>query len=104
MFMHLESDVRSSFGRMSIKVTSHRKFKVTDRQGFLPELTVTDSVTLIGIVTQRSGIMLYALISILIFFWIVGFIANIGGPLIHTLLVLAVAIFLFDMITGRRAA
>jgi hypothetical protein len=48
--------------------------------------------------------MLYTLISILVFFWILGLIANVGGPLIHTLLVLAVAIFLFDMITGRRAA
>ncbi|MBU6455673.1 MAG: lmo0937 family membrane protein [Cyanobacteria bacterium REEB67] len=47
--------------------------------------------------------MLYTLISILILLWIVGLVSNIGGPLIHTLLVLAVAIFLFNVIAGRRA-
>jgi hypothetical protein len=47
--------------------------------------------------------MLYTIISILVFFWIVGLVSNIGGPFIHTLLVIAVAIFLFNVITGRRA-
>ncbi|MBU6454029.1 MAG: lmo0937 family membrane protein [Cyanobacteria bacterium REEB67] len=47
--------------------------------------------------------MIYTLISLLVFFWIVGLVAHIGGSFIHTLLVLAVAIFLFNVITGRRA-
>jgi hypothetical protein len=47
--------------------------------------------------------MIYTLISLLFFFWLVGLVAHIGGSFIHTLLVLAVAIFLFDLITGRRS-
>jgi Family of unknown function (DUF5670) len=47
--------------------------------------------------------MIYTLISLLFFFWLVGLVAHIGGGFIHTLLVLAVAIFLFDLITGRRS-
>jgi hypothetical protein len=47
--------------------------------------------------------MLYTILSLLVFFWIIGLVANIGGPFIHTLLVIALAIFLFDMISGRRA-
>jgi hypothetical protein len=46
--------------------------------------------------------MIYTLISLLFFFWLVGLVAHIGGGFVHTLLVLAIAIFLFDMITGRR--
>jgi hypothetical protein len=48
--------------------------------------------------------MIYTLISLLFFFWLVGLVAHIGGSFIHALLVLAIAIFLFDLITGRRSA
>ncbi|MBU6452359.1 MAG: lmo0937 family membrane protein [Cyanobacteria bacterium REEB67] len=48
--------------------------------------------------------MIYTLISLLFFLWLVGLVSHIGGGFIHTLLVLAIAIFLFDMITGRRSA
>ena len=48
--------------------------------------------------------MLYTIISILVVLWLVGFFfAHVGG-LIHLLLVAAVVVFLFNMITGRRAA
>jgi hypothetical protein len=46
--------------------------------------------------------MLYALISLLILFWLVGLVAHIGGGLIHMLLVVALCLFLFNIITGRR--
>jgi Family of unknown function (DUF5670) len=45
--------------------------------------------------------MIYTLISLLFFFWLVGLVAHIGGSFVHTLLVLAIAIFLFDLFTGR---
>jgi hypothetical protein len=48
--------------------------------------------------------MIYTLISILVLFWIIGLVAHIGGGLIHTLLVLAIAIFIFNLVTGRSAA
>ncbi|MBU3155538.1 lmo0937 family membrane protein [Clostridium estertheticum] len=40
--------------------------------------------------------------SIVVFFWVVGFILKIGGGLIHMLLVLAVIVFLVDKISGKR--
>ncbi len=46
--------------------------------------------------------MLYTLISLLVLFWIVGMVAHVGGGLIHGLLVLALIVFVFDLITGRR--
>ena len=48
--------------------------------------------------------MLYTLISLLVLFWIVGLVAHIGGSLIHGLLVLALIIFIFNFITGRKTS
>ena len=40
--------------------------------------------------------------GVIVFFWILGLIFRIGGKLIHLLLILAVASFLFDFIFGRK--
>ncbi|GCD08880.1 MULTISPECIES: lmo0937 family membrane protein [Clostridium] len=39
--------------------------------------------------------------GILIIFWLLGLVLNIGGGLIHALIVIAVILFVFDVI-GRR--
>ena len=48
--------------------------------------------------------MLYSIIALLLAFWIVGLLMHVGGGLIHTLLVLALVVFVYDMITGRSTA
>jgi len=48
--------------------------------------------------------MLYTIVAILVILWLVGFIANIGGGLIHALIVIALVIFIYNLITGRKAA
>ncbi len=48
--------------------------------------------------------MIYTLISLLVLFWLVGFVAHIGGSLIHTLLVLALIVFVFNLVTGRKTS
>ena len=40
--------------------------------------------------------------GVVVFFWLLGFIFKIGGGLIHVLLVVAVAIFIFDFVFGRK--
>ena len=45
--------------------------------------------------------MLYTLISLLLLFWVAGLVMHIGGAFIHTLLMVALAIFVFNFITGR---
>ena len=45
--------------------------------------------------------MLYTLISLLVLFWLIGFVAHIGGSFIHALLVLALVLFVFNLFTGR---
>ena len=40
--------------------------------------------------------------GLVVFFWLLGFLFKIGGGMIHLLLVIAVIVFLFDMVTRRR--
>lgn len=46
--------------------------------------------------------MLWTLLLILIILWVVGFATDLVGSLIHILLVVAAAVFLVDLIRGRR--
>jgi hypothetical protein len=47
--------------------------------------------------------MLYTIAVILVILWVIGFVAvPMGGSLIHLLLVIAVIVVLFQLISGRR--
>lgn len=48
--------------------------------------------------------MLYTILAILLVLWLIGLVAEIGGGLIHLLLVAALVVFLFSLFTGRRHA
>lgn len=47
--------------------------------------------------------MLWTVIAILVVLWLLGLLAHIGGGLIHILLVIALVVFIYNMITGRKA-
>ena len=46
--------------------------------------------------------MLWTVIVILFVLWLLGLIGNIGGGLIHLLLVVALIVFIYDMLVRRR--
>ena len=48
--------------------------------------------------------MLWTIFVILVILWLLGFSLNIGGGLIHLLLVIAVIVLVYNLITGRRSA
>jgi hypothetical protein len=48
------------------------------------------------------GGILWTVIVILFVLWLIGLIGHIGGGLIHLLLVIALVLFVFNLITGRR--
>jgi uncharacterized membrane protein len=52
---------------------------------------------------MRRQAMLWTIIVILFLLWLAGFAFSIGGGLIHTLLVIALVLVVFNLITGRRA-
>lgn len=48
--------------------------------------------------------MLWTLLLILLALWVVGLATNVVGGLIHVLLVVALIVFVYQMLTGRRVA
>jgi hypothetical protein len=46
--------------------------------------------------------MLWTIFVILLILWLLGFSLHIGGGLIHILLVIAVIVLIYNLITGRR--
>jgi uncharacterized membrane protein YtjA (UPF0391 family) len=50
----------------------------------------------------RRGDMLWTLIVLLLVFWVLGFAFEVAGGIIHVLLVIALVLFLVNLVTGRR--
>jgi len=48
--------------------------------------------------------MLYTIVAVLIVLWLLGFSMHVGGGLIHALLVIALIVFVFNILSGRRAS
>jgi hypothetical protein len=46
--------------------------------------------------------MLWTLVILLLLFWIIGFAFDVAGGIIHVLLVIALVLFLVNLISGRR--
>ncbi|UTR15404.1 lmo0937 family membrane protein [Salipaludibacillus sp. LMS25] len=47
--------------------------------------------------------MIWTIVGIIILMWLLGFSFEIGGGLIHLLLVIALVVAIINLITGRRA-
>jgi hypothetical protein len=47
--------------------------------------------------------LLWAIIVVLFVLWLLGFALHFGGGLIHLVLVIAVVLIIFNIITGRGA-
>ena len=48
--------------------------------------------------------MLWTLIVVMFILWLLGFSLSIGGSLIHLLLVVALIVLVFNLLSGRRGA
>jgi hypothetical protein len=47
--------------------------------------------------------MIWTILVILLVLWAIGLVTHVAGGLIHILLVVALAIFIYQLLTGRRA-
>lgn len=47
--------------------------------------------------------MLWMILIVLLILWLLGFISNVGGNLIHVLLVVAVIVLIYNVVIGRRS-
>ncbi len=48
--------------------------------------------------------LLWTIIVVLFVLWLIGLLMHIGGALIHILLVIALVVFVINLVTGRRVA
>ena len=46
--------------------------------------------------------MLWTIVAVLVILWLLGFSLSIGGSLIHILLVIALIVFVINLLQGRR--
>ena len=46
--------------------------------------------------------MLWTILVIILILWLIGFLAKLGGGLIHLLLVVAAVVLIIQLVTGRR--
>ncbi|HUC20929.1 MAG TPA: lmo0937 family membrane protein [Candidatus Polarisedimenticolaceae bacterium] len=46
--------------------------------------------------------MIWTIIGVLLVLWILGFIGKVGGGLIHVLLVIALIVFIYDRLAGKK--
>jgi hypothetical protein len=47
--------------------------------------------------------VLWTIVLILVVLWLLGFSFHIGGGLIHILLVVALVVLVYNLVTGRRS-
>jgi hypothetical protein len=48
--------------------------------------------------------MLWTIVALFVILWLLGFSLSIGGSLIHLLLVVALVVFVINLVTARRGA
>jgi hypothetical protein len=48
--------------------------------------------------------MLWTIVALFLILWLLGFSLSIGGSLIHLLLVVALVVFVINLVTARRGA
>jgi hypothetical protein len=46
--------------------------------------------------------MLWTLVVLLLLFWLLGFAFDVAGGIVHVLLVIAVVLFLVNVLSGRK--
>lgn len=46
--------------------------------------------------------MILTIVGILVVLWLAGLLLDVGGSLIHTILVIAGIVFIFNLVTGRN--
>ena len=46
--------------------------------------------------------MLWTILVIILILWLIGFLAKVGGGLIHLLLIVALVVLVLQLVAGRR--
>ena len=52
---------------------------------------------------REETCMLWTVVVVLLILWLLGFTMNVAGGIIHVLLVIALVIIVFNLLSGRKA-
>lgn len=52
---------------------------------------------------NKEAFMLWTVVVVLVVLWLLGFIGDFAGNLIHILLVIALIVLIYNLVAGRRA-
>ncbi len=52
--------------------------------------------------SAKEAFMLWTIMVVLLILWLLGFTLHVGGGVIHLLLVFALVVLIFNLLTGRR--
>jgi uncharacterized membrane protein YtjA (UPF0391 family) len=55
-----------------------------------------------GASPREEKTMLWTIVVLLLIFWLLGFAFDVAGGIIHVLLVIALVLFVVNLLTGRR--
>ncbi len=47
--------------------------------------------------------ILWIILAVVLVIWLIGLIADVAGNLVHLLLIVALAVLIYNLVTGRRA-
>jgi hypothetical protein len=47
--------------------------------------------------------ILWAILVVVLIIWLIGLLADVAGNLVHLLLIVALAILIYNLVTGRRS-
>jgi hypothetical protein len=53
---------------------------------------------------EKGKYMLWTIFVVILVLWLLGFSLHLGGGLIHLLLVVALIVLVFNLVSGRRSA
>lgn len=48
--------------------------------------------------------MLWTIVAVLLILWLLGFSMHVGGGIVHMLLVVALVVIVFNLLSGRRVS
>lgn len=48
--------------------------------------------------------MLWTIVAVLLILWLLGFSMHVGGGIVHILLVVALVVIVFNLLSGRRVS
>ena len=94
-----QQSLASQVGRAALRGESFRGVAISNAQrwgnGLCLEM-VCETTEVIN--------MLWTILMILLVLWLLGLIGQVGGAFIHLLLVVALVVFLIQLLSGRRVA